>query len=168
MSEYKGSLLRPNSTYVSLDNVPGGFEARSVDFGSYKKILYFCTKNLAGGNRCDFCIRKADATKNPNRLNHECKYINRLESYSPDIQITAMLYDSIYEFIGSRNVSFSSIASDEFTDIILNAIILGQKNPKQDYKTLYIKMSASTLSRKWNFLMTNKFSKKVDNDIANN
>lgn len=99
MSEYKGSLLRPNSTCVSLDNVLEGFEARSVDFRSYRKIIYFCTKFLVGGNRCDFCKRKADATNPINRLKHECKYVSRLESPTPD----ALLYESLFEFIEFRS-----------------------------------------------------------------
>ena len=167
MSEYRGSILKKKSTVVNIENLPQGFEARSVDFGTYKKIILFCTKKLPSGYNCDFCIRKADATKKPEKLDHECKYINRLNNYSTDLQISGMLLDSIYEFIGKRNISFSAISTEEFTAIIHNAIICGQKNPNDDYMTLFKKFSVSTLSRRWNVFMANKQASELLN-FANN
>lgn len=163
---YNGALYRKiaHRSKATINGLPNDFIILSVPVGKSTKPFIFCQKMIGNGLQCDFCIRKDQWDGDLNSLAHTCKHINRIifSQNTPIHPNFKGLKQVINKFVAVGNISFSRIVSQDFQNVIMAAIELGQKNPNVSPETLYPKVSRKTFTEDWNKESEALFASQLD------
>ena len=152
--QFNGALYRKiaKASKAFIKDLPQSFTALSVPVGKTMKVFIFCNKELSGGQICDFCIRKDVWNGDPEKLKHTCKHINRIVFHEKTIIPDGFkgLTKAINKFTATANLSFKQVTSNEFRDVIILAIQIGQVNQGTNPGDLFQQQSRKTFTLQWN------------------
>lgn len=142
---YKGPIIRLHGLdpLSRSSNCPFGFEQyKSREDG---KVYLFCLKkcNLSDGTtrKCDFCVRKDRASKNPQILQHDHK-INTLHSFVSNsvqkVKIPALkdIQEQLATFIAEANISINAVLQQSFSDLMIMLLRAGENLSESEITTI--------------------------------
>jgi hypothetical protein len=161
---YSGGYLRIGAKPVTnFDaSIPRQFIQMSINKQNSKwsKIYIFCNRDLVSQNgalvKCDFCIRKDQYTHHLEHepLKHPCKAVqlHRFLNTNEVNQVSSSvppLTELIANLSAKSNISFRTISSDHFQNLLRDVFTLGQKNPSASPESCLPQLGRSAFPRQF-------------------
>lgn len=94
----------------------------------------------------------------PSKLIHSCTYLTSKDELEDNETMQQNFIDTIFDFVGEKNLSIRTAASQGFREILEICYKYAQKNPETPFSTFYLKIGRKTFTEK--FIERSKILKK--------